>query len=356
MRPIRVLFLPYARGNPYQKLLAEALKSRGVDVKLGSSPHLLPVLKVFMKKWKPDILHIHWQHSFIVGRNILDTILRSIFFTTGLILLKLLGIRIVWTVHNIYNHEKKFVSIELFFTSILAKIADRIFVHCRYAKHVVMRVFRLASSARVVVIPHGNYIPVYENKISRQEARRLLGIQPDNIVFLYFGLIRPYKGVFKLINAFKKFKNPRARLFIVGKPADKQVVKKLVEETRSDPRIRVVPRFIPDNEVQIYMNAADTVVLPYETVLSSGTLLLAMSFCKPVIAPRIGCIPEVLSNKGGILYDPRDPDGLTRSLHMATTIDFLEAGRHNYEEAEKLDWNKIGLYTYKTYCECLAKH
>lgn len=308
-----------------------------------------------MHKWKPDVIHIHWQHPFIVGRNILDSILRSLIFVTGLVLLKLLGVRIVWTVHNLHSHERKFISLELFFTSILARLADRIIVHCNFAKYLVGRAFKISNETCITVIPHGNYSSAYENKLARNEARRLLNVPLDNIVFLYFGLIRPYKGVLQLIRAFKQIEDGKARLFIVGKPANNIIARRLIEESRGDPRIRVIPRFIPSNEVQLYMNTADIAVLPYEEILTSGSILLAMSFCKPVIVPRLGCIPEILDKKGGILYNPSDPNGLLEALKTAVAMgmDLSRMGRYNCMKAKNLDWSILGLYTYKVYIESL---
>ncbi len=60
---------------------------------------------------------------------------------------------------------------------------------------------------------------------------------------------------------------------------------------------------IPDDQMQVYLRAADAVVLPYRDVLSSGSAILAMTFGQPVIAPAIGCLPESLGSEGTILYD-----------------------------------------------------
>ena len=69
---------------------------------------------------------------------------------------------------------------------------------------------------------------------------------------------------------------------------------------------------VPDDRMQVYLRAADAVVLPYRDVLTSGSAILAMTFGQPVIAPAIGCLPESLGSEGTILYDADAPDGLER--------------------------------------------
>ena len=84
-----------------------------------------------------------------------------------------------------------------------------------------------------------------------------------------------------------------------------------------DPRISMQLRSIPDDEMQLYLRACDAVVLPFRDVLTSGSAILAMSFGRAVIAPRLGCLPETLSDDAAILYDPTAPDALRDALTSA---------------------------------------
>ena len=354
---MRVLFIPYNdKGNPYQRLLANSLSTKeGVNVSFGTTSRLFSILRSSHRQWKPDILHLHWHHPFLLGGNVLKTLLKSVTFLVELCILKLLRIKLVWTVHNIYNHEKRFVSLELFFSRLLARLSDKIIVHSRSAKKEVEKAFGLTGNSRIVVVPHGNYISAYKNTIGRSQARKQLRIPSTATVFLYFGLIRPYKGVLELISAFKKLGNSQARLFIIGKPLDDQLAEKVREKRDVDPRIRVVFEFIPDDKIQVFMNAADVVVLPYRDVLTSGAVILAMSFGKPVIAPRMGCIPDVLDDRGSFLYDPSDEKGLLKAMRLALDANLAEMGKHNFELAKQLDWDEIGRRTYELYQEVLSK-
>src|SRR5690606_12714398 len=107
-----------------------------------------------------------------------------------------------------------------------------------------------------------------------------------------------------------------AELVIAGSPLNAQVEKD-VRDAVTSPHVHLHPHFVPDAEIQVYMNAADAVVLPYQDVLTSGAVVLAMSFGKACIAARIGCIPDMLDDEGAILYQPDHPDGLRKALEQA---------------------------------------
>lgn len=338
---LKVIFIPdYRHVNPYQEALAGSLSKHGAAVHFGSFFGISAVLRTARKYWKPDILHVHWTHPFTSGHNRIVAFIRSCDFIIELLLLKLSGIRIIWTVHNIVDHESKFRSMELFFNKLLVRLCDRLIVHCPWAKREVMGMYGV-SSAAVSVIPHGNYINSYENSISRSAARKRLNIRDDDTLFLYFGQIRPYKGVLELISTFEKLNCNNARLLIAGKPLNSDTAVEVLERCRG--RITAVLRFIPDSEVQLYMNAADIIVLPYRDVLTSGAVLSAISFGKPVIAPASGCIADTLDGNGGFLY-PKTDGGLLEAMRRALDMDKASLsgmGRYNMGLAEQFDWDGI---------------
>jgi len=348
---MKILFLPeWRKGNPYQNALANSLTKEDVEVKFASAIRVLSLLK---PERKPAILHIHWQHPFFLARNKIKTILKSTLFICRLIILKLSGIKIVWTVHNLYNHEERFKAIELFFSNILARVCDKLIVHTNSAKQQVKETFKIRRESCIKIIPHGNYILCYENTVNKVQARSQLQLDTEDIVFLCFGVIRMYKGVPELIEAFKKLNVPQAKLLIVGKPSNNEIADKIREKCDMDKNIKLVFEFIPDDEVQVYMNAADVVVLPYRNILTSGAAMLAVSFGKSVIVPAIGGIQDILDEKGSFLFDPLESDGLVRSMQFALNADLIKMGKHNFRLAQKLRWSDIGKQTYNVYHECL---
>ena len=357
---MKVLFLPSSNrsSNPYQWELAYALGKHGVDVVLSKGIGKLPILGAVRTSRKPNVLHLHWTHGFIVASSALKTIVKGLRFLLELALLKLMGIKVVWTVHNLLQHERQHPRLDLLFTRIAAHLYDHIIVHCEAAKEAVIKAYRLPQTfkKKISVIPHGNYLGCYENSISRSVARECLGFQDEHIVFLYIGQIRPYKGVPLLMDTFLGLRDPRARLLIAGKPATDQLKEEIEERAQRDPRIVLRLTFIPNNEVQLYLNAADVVVLPYRDILTSGAAILAMSFGRPVITPRLGCMAETIDEgKGGFLYDPEREGDLLRAMQEALKADLAGMGKYNLNKARKLDWDEIAKMTSEVYKSVLRR-
>lgn len=352
---MKVIFIPdYSKGNPYQKALADSLSKERVEVSFSTNFRLYSVLSSVKNHWKPDILHVHWLHPFLLSSSRGKTILKSISFIGYLLKLKLFGIKIVWTVHNILSHEGEFSSLELFFSKILAKLCNKLIVHCPSAKREVMKVYGVSDSS-IAVIPHGNYIHSYKNVIGKAQARERLKISTE-IVFLYFGQIRPYKGIDELIDASEKLNFPKAELLIVGKPYNKEIAVDIKKKCKNK-NIKTIFKFITDDELQVYMNASDIVVLPYKDLLTSGAVILAMSFGKPIIAPAIGCISDILDDKSSFLYRSEE-NGLLEAMQRAlnTDVENLKSmGEHNFELAKQLEWSDIAKGTYEVYRECLRR-
>ncbi len=349
---MKVIFIPdYRDGNSYQMNLSQSLSRQGVFVCFDNI-----VLRSIIKCWKPDILHIHWPNRFMVSNSSLITVIKSTGFICELILLKLFGIKIVWTVHNITDHEEKSKSLQLFFNKLLASICNKLIVHCHSAKAEVEKVY--GKGLPIVVIPHGNYIGHYKNTMTISEARNKLGINEEDIVFLHFGYIRSYKGVPELIDTFKKLDCQKVKLLIVGRSRDEKIATYIRNSSKADKRIIDILEFIPDDDIQIYMNTADIVVLPYKDVLTSGSAILSMSFGKPIIAPRSGCITDTIDEKGGFLYSTEIEDGLFESMQHTLSIDrnrkiLLDMGKYNLRLMEQFPWGEIGKKTYDIYQECL---
>ncbi|GAB4114378.1 MAG: glycosyltransferase [Candidatus Caldatribacteriota bacterium] len=352
---MKVIFIPYDRkgNNPYQKLLSNHLQYLGVNVEGGGIYRIFSLLRSSFSHWRPDILHLHWHHPFLLGSNMTKTIIKSVSFIAELLLLKLLGVKIVWTVHNITNYEEKFRSMELFFSKILSRLCNKIIVHSPAAKKKVIEVYGVNRYFSIVVIPHGNYINSYKNVVNKSEARNQLKMGVENLIYLYFGQIRPYKGIPKLVEAFKELNCPQAKLLIAGKPLNNKIAQDILKRCGENENIDTFFEFIPDDEIQTYMNAADVVVLPYRDFLTSGAVILAMSFGRPIIGPAIGSMLDVLDDKGSIIYNPLEKDGLLKAMKKALGADLKRMGNHNFELAKQFQWDDIAKRTYDLYRNCL---
>lgn len=348
VRPLRVVHLPFYDENGYQPLLEAALKRRGIEVLRGGGGGNF--FRSAMFRWQADVLHFHWLHPYLLRRSRLATLLRASRFLAEVALIKQRGIRVVWTVHNLQNHDRHQAGLERWFTRQFARLADRVIVHCAAAGDDAQRLFGVAAD-RVAVIPHGNFAGCYPNTLSAAEARQRLELGPSDLIYLFLGRIEPYKGVLELVRHFRAFDVPEARLVIAGRPARDDVVPAIEAAIGADRRIRFRPGFVPDSDIQTYMKAADAVVFPYRDVLTSGAVVLAMSFGRTCLAPSRGCIPETLGSDGGYLFTIDDPEGLAKALRWAhAERDRLSAiGTLNQQKTAAWDWDRIAASTERLY-------
>lgn len=293
--------------NPYLALLIRGLRQAGYDVscKAACSPQWL---------WKNrqglDVLHFQWVQYFYNSNNAFSSTLWAIFFFFKLIIARILGYRIVWTVHNIMPHERSPGFGDVIARYGLVILANDIVFHCRTAARLLKEAF--GTRGKLHVIPHGHYIGWYPDPPSKSEARAHFNIPDSEYVYLYFGVIRPYKGLEKLIHTFKKLSF--GRLIIAGKPHNLQIESLIRQLSEKDPRISLHLSFIPDTLVTSFFECADSVVLPFSDVLTSGSAILALSLGRPVIAPALGCLPELISDRFGLNFDADSPEGLRDAM------------------------------------------
>jgi glycosyltransferase involved in cell wall biosynthesis len=208
--------------------------------------------------------------------------------------------------------------------------------------------YGIGSRTQIAIIPHGHYAGVYPNEISRADARSRLQLSTDARVVLSLGRLQPYKGLEELIAAFADVAASHDVLLLAGgitSESYRDELERAVTTARLDAsRVRILDAVVPDAELQIYFNACDLVALPFRRVLNSGSLLLAMSFGCPVVAPRLGSIPEVACPEGWFPYDPADANGLSEALRDA--LDCTDLARRRARVLEftlaTYDWYNVG--------------
>jgi len=347
-----VMFPDYTDMNPYQSELAIGLREHGHDVAL-SYGSLLPVLRA---TWRgnTDVVHFHWLQYYVLSDNAVVTAVKTLQFFLELLTYRIVfDGTVVWTVHNKLEHKKRYPTAERWIKRVfLLYFCDRAIVHCARARKDICAEFSLPQqvSNRIDVVPHGHYIDAYENEISCERAREKLGVPEDERVFLFIGSVRPYKQVLELIEAFKTVNADGTRLIIAGKPWNERLAAMVRRSCSDRDNIETQLTVIPESEFQIYFNAADVAVFPFrEDTLTSGSVILAMSFGMGLIAPQIGCLPETLPADGAILYNPADENGLVDSLETALDADAASMGFHNYETISEFDWGRIAAETAAVY-------
>jgi glycosyltransferase involved in cell wall biosynthesis len=261
---------------------------------------------------KTRIFHILWNNRI----ELLDRTVLMLFY-------KLLGKKVTFTAHNV-NAGKRDANDTLLNRLTLScqyRLADHIFVHTARMKTEMMREFRVPAE-KITVIPFGVNDTIPKSDAVRAEARRHLGLKDNDKAILFFGAIRPYKGVEYLVEAFNRIasSNPDYRLILAGEPKKgcETYYEQLQEAIRSGGHEnRVIQRtgYIPDAEAALYFQAADVSVLPYTHVFLSGVLYLGYGFGLPAVATDVGSFSEdVVEGETGFLCKECDAADLARAL------------------------------------------
>jgi glycosyltransferase involved in cell wall biosynthesis len=342
-----VLQIP-AATNPYQRLLARGLEHCGVGSEI-AKPQWQSVLRLALRR-RATIVHFHWLHGFALKKWLIPFVPQTVVLMQ-VALLRLLGRRIVWTAHNLSNHENRQLTQDYSFTWVMTRLSHRIIAHGEMARQRVVDTFGV-DRRKVVVIPLGHYIDCYPNDVSQPKARARLGLPPASLVVLFFGWVRRNKGAHQLVRTFRDRQFDDMYLLVAGKVNKPALAEALEDESKGAPNVHLHLKFVPDEDVQIFLNSADVVVFPYQDILTSSAVVLAMSFGKPCIGVRLGCIEEVLDERGAFLYDRDDPDGLKRCLKAARDagVDRLrEMGAYNRNIAAQWDWDGIARATLDVY-------
>lgn len=350
-KPIKVLMLPDCRqANPYQFLLADALEKQGVEVSFFNEyRRVFPLLRTLINQQHNfDVIHLHWILPFVKGKSWYTKTIYAVKFLLELIVLKCVGIRMVWTIHNCVTHDTNFPQLELWIRRKLAWLADSLILHNRETMKDLANEYNF-DLHKATAISHGHYRQVYQKSIDSQQARQKLNLPISGNIYLHLGLLRPYKGIENLLQVWQdnQFSFKEDTLVIAGKPSKdyKQKLEQLIFRSN----IILIPQFIENEEIHLFFSAATAVVLPYISLLNSGSLILAMSYGKPIIAPKLGSIPEVLGEANTLLYDPEDYHGLLEAMKTIPHIDLKKLSQQVTQVCDSLDWNFIANQTKKVY-------
>jgi len=185
---------------------------------------------------------------------------------------------------------------------------DAVVAHSEYGARRLREVVGLPAD-RVHVIHHGAFDYLTRLPDEKPLAPELEGAEGP--VILFFGLLRPYKGLDTLLEAFRRVQG--AELWIVGNPRmDIEPLRALADAAPG--RVRFLTRFVEDAEIPAIMRRADVVVLPYRDAEHSGVLYSALAFGKPMVLSAVGGFPEVAEQGAAQLVPPEDPAALAAIL------------------------------------------
>lgn len=266
-----------SKYNPYLSLLYKDLTNINVE----SVNPLIPKFIIRKIKGENSIVHYHWLEFC----NLKELII--LLYKLSLLFIYLMaGGKIVWTMHNLAPHCKKFQKGNLFFRKWMIRTVKFIILHSEQAKPAVSSYYRIPSKM-IRVVPHPKYPVTIEDreksieKISRKYKIKLNKSQP---IFLIYGRISQYKGILEVVKVFIK---NEYQLIIAGDTAKESseyvnIIKELSNKTKN---ITLINKFIPSNEESFLFGASDICIFNFSKMLSSGSILLADSYQKDIIAP-----------------------------------------------------------------------
>ncbi|MCE8424203.1 MAG: glycosyltransferase [Candidatus Methanoperedens sp.] len=295
----------------------------------------------YLRAVKPDIIILQWWTSSVSHMHIL---------------LKIMSIplkpKLIIEFHEVVDPiEESILPFRIYsriMGTILRKNLNGYIVHSISDKFLVAQRYKI-DPQKIHVISHGLY-DHYGDRIKNKKANYILSIE-EEFVILSFGLIRRYKGIPYLIQAFEQLPESiakRSRLLIVGEIWEGR--EELINQIKSSiyrEKITLVNKYIPDNMVPVYFSAANIVVLPYIRASQSGIAHIAMSFGKPMIVSEVGGLKESMGNYEGTFFVP--PEN-TEAIKLQLIKHF---GSEKIYSTPALGWNITSKLYLKTISEII---
>jgi beta-1,4-mannosyltransferase len=343
-------------ANSYQRLLYEQLWHYGIGL-LPAPP--LSVGWLWHHRESRAILHIHWPRvayappGVEAGRGqsadepgALQLWPGVVRFGIRLAAARVFGYRVVWTVHEVIPPDSP-GHVHRVAARWLARASRTLIVHDQPTLEACRRL--PTASRKLVLIPHPSYVGVYPRRRPGAQVREDLGLEQARFVFLCFGMIRPYKEIPLLLEAFAQTREELrdVALVIAGQPVDQALGRDIEKAAVADPRIKPVLRFVADHEVAELFDAADACVYSRGNGGTTGTLLLSLSLGTPVVAARVPVCQELIGDeRAGWLFEPSDVQSLRQTLIRAADAGVAAVkGMHTSELIAGRDWAEIGRRT-----------
>jgi len=241
--------------------------------------------------------------------------------------------KILYICHNLVEHESKWF--DKILTRFVLKTGDFFIVHSAEDKQDLLSMFPKAEVRKSL---HPTYQVFNFGPSSPDVVRKKHGLKGN--VILFFGFVREYKGLRYLIEALPQvLAKIEVTLLVVGEFwRDKDKYLRLIKDKNVGSAVVVVDKYMPNEEIGSYFSAADLVVQPYISATGSGVIQTAFGFNKPVIATKVGSLPEVIEDgKTGYLVRPQDPDDLAQAIlrffrdqKSEEFINNIKKGKHRF--------------------------
>jgi beta-1,4-mannosyltransferase len=286
-----------------------------------------------------DVLHVHWPEFLVRGGSKKDALLALWRLPRLMRRLRRRKVAVVRTLHNLTPHERGRHPLESWLTKRLDRLVTR---------YIALNEATETSGLDADLILHGDYIQQFAQyeRSSRVPGR-----------VLYFGLVRPYKGIDSLIDAFNTLADPALSLRVVGRPNSSSMRESVEEAAAANAHISVRLEFVSDAELVSEVSAADLIVLPYREMHNSGSLLVALSLGRRVLTldtPSNRALANEIGDEWLSLYSGElTPKVLADAVSATRRRD--EGETDSVPRFRGRTWQDVGLKHYATYLRALKQ-
>jgi glycosyltransferase involved in cell wall biosynthesis len=325
---MKVLFpVPECMANPHVYELAVAISSN-------TRAQVTISLDDFWQcSKKYDVVHIHWPEALTGWKYSADLNAK----TQKVLKYWKSKAKIVYTCHNYLPHNNANKEADQLYQLVYLS-SDAIIHMGSFSKNLLAGKMPHLQAIHEV-IPHLIYSS-YPNTVSRDEARKKLGIASDSFVMLSFGMLRHEEEKKLLLDGFKYLKHPKKLLLTPWWTFSPNFWKRQLEKIyyRLHPLYNFTQQHIPDNEVQYYFNAADVLFLARVKHFNSANIILAFTFGKVVIGPDHGNVGEILMATDNPVYCSGDTVSIKSAVNQSIPLTDNKQGCHNLSFANE-NWN-----------------
>jgi len=254
------------------------------------------------------------------------------------------GARVVATLHNAQPHDDSPDRRFNFLTTRLLRHADQVLVHTHGMAEAAMAAYSLPAG-KVRVVPMAVFAGFDRGAFTRTQARRHLGLRPEDVVGLMFGAIRPYKGVEVALEALARLP-PHFKLVVAGRAWENwDIHHRRIQALGLEDRVTARTDYIPDSEVELYHKAADAALFPYlKFEAQSAAGLTAVSFGLPIVASDLGGFHDLVDP--GFLVAPGEPVQLAAAFARAAA-----RGRPTTRAGAAPTWNDVATRIHALYLD-----
>lgn len=307
-RIVRILAFPFWQDNPYLNQLYLDATARGILIEHVRRFDIL--ISQIETAGRGDVLHLNWTSPIVQpAASDREAIERLRQFEGAVDDALERGMRLIWTVHNKLPHETRHLDQELELVRFIVDRAHVIHVISPSTTDAVSDLYAL-DPAKTVSVPHSSYWGVYDHAADRSYWRARLGLDDDDVALLFLGQMRPYKGIAELLDAIERLTraDPRFVLLLAGKTTDedRETIDALIPKGA---RVIREHRFVPDDEMPLWLRAGDISVLPYRNVLNSGSIALAATFGLPVVVPEQPSLRYDFGDQDWAWFYPQEAGG-----------------------------------------------